>query len=98
MSGIRHYEKKGDKEKREKNQNNPTDANVADADKDKSKDGNKGDKDKANKKKKEMEQAEYFLKAKFSSMEDAMKLFQDDELFHKPGALIAFVLILCIHE
>lgn len=89
MSGIRHYEKKGQKEKGEENHNNPTnptDANVADNDK--SKDGKKGDKDKAKKKEKEMELAEYFLKDKFKSMEDSMKLFQDDELFHKPGALM----------
>ncbi len=42
-----------------------------------------------------MELAEYFLKDKFSSMEDAMKLFQDDELFHKPGALIVCLICNC---
>lgn len=41
--------------------------------------------DKKKKQTDEMKLEEYFLKTTFSSLKDAMKLFQDDELFHKPG-------------
>lgn len=31
---------------------------------------------------------EYFLKQKFASVEDSLKLFQNDALFHKPGTTL----------
>lgn len=54
-------------------------------------------KGKANKKRKskrkeeeenEFDMQEYYIKEKFESIEEALKLFQDDELFFKPGTNI----------
>lgn len=52
LSGIRHYKRKGEKDKDDES---------------------------------EMNLKEYLLKEKFATVEKALELFKNDELFHAPG-------------
>lgn len=87
ISGIRHYKRKVDKDGKDdsKENQNTSDSKIStrkkNDDKDKSKDKNKQNES-------EFDAEEYYLQKKFKSVEESLKLFQDDELFNKPGKVM----------
>lgn len=91
MSGIRHYSKAYLNKKNDKNNNNENKKVVESSDNNnnnnhENSEENENDNDKnSNKKEKDEKIDEFYLKRSFKNVEEALTLFRDDPLVHKPG-------------
>lgn len=90
LSGIRHYEKDGqkvreDKEKAKRLLKPPEKKEEKGSAENKEKPKAEDSGAKSKKKKKEFEQEEYYLKDNFENVIQALDLFKDDPLIFKPG-------------